>query len=107
MLIGGTAGVVAGCGASALPATAPFASCLGSPLAVEGGQIEVLSIEGAGCQTGEQVTTGVIIELNAGKSISVTPVPVRGWKCVTYDGNQATCTRGHEMLYAQYLRSDL
>lgn len=87
-----------------MPAAAPFASCLASGLAVEGGQIAVLSIHGASCLTAEHVMTGVIVGLNAGKSIDGAPTLVEGWNCLTYDGNQATCTRGHATLYAQYIR---
>jgi hypothetical protein len=104
-LIGSTVVAVAGCGSSTMPTTAPFVSCLASGLAVEGGQIAVLSIHGASCLTAEHVMTGVIVGLNAGKSIDGAPTPVEGWNCLIYDGNQATCTRGHAILYAQYIRS--
>ena len=107
VLIGLTAGVAAGCGASTAPtpATNSFVGCLPSPLAVNGGQIEGLSVEGAACQVGERVMTAVIAGLNAGKGSSGYPEPVYGWNCSSYDGNQTTCTRGHATLYAQYALS--
>lgn len=104
-LVGLTAGVVAGCGSSVVTATNSFVSCSASGLAVEGGQIDVLSIEGASCVTADRVMTAVIAGVNAGEALSGVPGLVEGWRCVTYDGNQATCTRGHATLYAQYASS--
>lgn len=102
MLIGLTAGLAAGCGSSS-PATAgPFISCAASGLAVPGGQIEVLSVDGAGCQTAAGVMSAVMVRLDDAKATSSGPKLVEGWNCVTYEGSQATCIRGHTMLYAQY-----
>jgi hypothetical protein len=102
--IAATAAVIAGCGSSAAPPPESFASCLPSGLTVQGGQIEVLSVQGAPCAAAEQVTTSVIAGLDAGKSVNGTPGLVGGWNCVTYGGNQATCTRARATLYAQFVQ---
>lgn len=98
---------VAGCGAStpATPTTRYFVGCpLGPPwpFPVAGGSLSALSVEGMTCQAGIRLMTSVIGNLDAGKGTDSYPVDVAGWNCVSYDGNQTTCIRGHATLYAQY-----
>ena len=104
LLLALTAAVAAGCGSTAAPtlATNSFVNCLPSTLAVDGGQIEGLSVEGTTCQVGERVMAAVIAGLNAGKGSGGYPELVYGWNCSSNDGNQTTCTRGRDTLYAQY-----
>jgi hypothetical protein len=102
--IASAAAVIAGCGSSAAPAPGSLVSCLASGLSVQGGQIEVLSVQGATCLTAEQVTASVILGLDGGQAVDGAPSLVDGWSCVTYGGNQATCLRAHATLYAQYVQ---
>jgi hypothetical protein len=107
VLIGLTAGAVAGCGASTAvaPATIHFVGCpLGPPwpLPVAGGSLAELAVEGMTCQFGKGLMTLVIRDLDAGKGTNGYPVQVTGWNCVSYNGNQMTCLRGRAMLYGQY-----
>lgn len=104
-LVGLTAGVAAGCGSSAPPATGPFLSCSASGVEVPGGHLEVLSVDGAPCQAAELVISAVIVDLYDGKATAGGPRSVEGWNCVTYVGSQATCIHGRATIYAQYLLS--
>ncbi len=46
--------------------------------------------------------TNVIAHLHSGIGTGAQPVQVAGWNCVSYDGNQTTCTRGRATVLAQY-----
>ena len=107
MLVALTAGVAAGCSGSTPPPLAPgsFIGCaLGPtwPLPVAGGSLAVLSVEGTSCQYGVGLMTNVIAHLHSGIGTGAQPVQVAGWNCVSYDGNQTTCTRGRATVLAQY-----
>lgn len=97
------AALIAGCGSSATRTPASPVSCLPSAVTVSGGQIEVLSVQGATCLSAEQVTSSVILGLSGGQGADGAQSLVDGWKCVTYGGDQATCLRAHATLYAQYV----
>jgi hypothetical protein len=42
--------------------------------------------------------TIVIKDLDAGRGTNAYPVNAADWNCVSYDGNQTTCFRGHATL---------
>ena len=94
---------MAACGSSkAETAGAPFISCLPAGMAVTGGRLESLAVQGSTCAVAEQVMTLVIARQNAGGGETVT---VEGWRCESYGGNQTTCLHGAASLYGQYSRS--
>jgi hypothetical protein len=79
-----------------------YADCLASSLAVSGGQIDGLSSGRTPCQTAERVVAAEIANLAAGLGTGGGPTRVDGWTCLSYDGNEVTCTRGHATVYAQF-----
>jgi len=95
-----------GTGQASAPAAERFAGCplLGPtwPLAVAGGSIAALSVEGITCEAAVREMTSLIATLDSGRGGDGRPLTVSGWSCLSYDGNQATCLRGGATLYGQY-----
>ncbi len=110
MLIAVSGALIAGCGgagtgpSSSSSSGATFASC--APYSTGGSQVAVLSVAGIDCEQGTVVISSVIAALVAGRGRGGLPFAVDGWRCVSFAGTeQATCTRGRETIYAEYVLS--
>jgi len=110
VLVGSTVSIC-GCSASTRAKSPPsngpgaadyYVGCLPSGLAVTGGEIESLAVQGSTCSDAERVTMDVLQDLSTGRDdTSDLPWRVDTWRCASY-GNQLTCTRGRETVYAQF-----